>query len=182
MPQEDQIRTLYESLRQEKRDRWNRTLPFNELLFDRWELARFLGFGEGSSIYHQTYVYGDVQVGEKTWIGPGVILDGSGGTLSIGSTCSISAGVQIYTHDSIAWALSGGRAEYRRGTVTVGDACHVGAMAVITKGVVVGDHSLVAAHSVVTQTVPPFSIVRGSPAQVVGRVHVMGDDIRLEFF
>ncbi len=42
------------------RERWNRSLPLAEELFDRWERARRLGFGDGASIYHQAYVYGDV--------------------------------------------------------------------------------------------------------------------------
>lgn len=182
MSEQEKIRALYQALRQDMRAQWNRTLPFDELLFDRWELARHLGFGDGASIYHNSYVFGDVRVDAKTWIGPHVILDGSGGTLSIGSTCSISAGVQIYTHDSIAWALTGGRAEYEQGSVSVGDACHIGAMSVITKGANIGDHCLIAANSVVTRPTPSFSIARGSPAEVVGRVRVDGEDINLEFF
>lgn len=182
MSEKEKISALYQDLRQDMRARWNRTLPFDELLFDRWELARYLGFGEGTSIYQNSYVFGDVKVGAKTWIGPNVILEGSGGTLSIGSACSISAGVQIYTHDSIAWALTGGRAEYRQGPVSVGDACHIGAMSVIAKGVNIGDHCLVAANSVVTRSIPSFSIARGSPAEVAGRVRVDGKDINLEFF
>ena len=99
----DQLRGVYDALRSEMREKWHRDLPLEELLFDRWERARKLGFGEGTSIYHNSYVYGDVHVGERTWIGPFTILDGSGG-LRIGSNCSISAGVHIFTHDSVQWA------------------------------------------------------------------------------
>ena len=74
--------------------RWNRDLPLEELLFDRWERARYLGFGAGASIYHTSYVFGDVRVGANTWIGPLTVLEGSGG-LTIGAHCSISSGVQI---------------------------------------------------------------------------------------
>ena len=102
-------RALYTRLREELRQRGQRDLPLEELLFDRWERARALGFGDGTSVYHNSYIYGDVQVGAHTWIGPFTLLDGSGG-LRIGSYCSISAGVQIYTHDTVAWAVSGGRA------------------------------------------------------------------------
>jgi acetyltransferase-like isoleucine patch superfamily enzyme len=35
------------------------------------------------------------------------------------------------------------------------------------KGVTVGEGSIVAAHSVVTKDVPPYSIVAGNPARVV---------------
>ncbi len=46
------------------RDRWKRDLPLDELIFDRWERASSLGFGEATSVYHQSYVYGDVSMGE----------------------------------------------------------------------------------------------------------------------
>ena len=48
----------------------DRDLPLPELLFDRWERARSLGFGHGTSVYHEAYLYGDVTVAEDVWIGP----------------------------------------------------------------------------------------------------------------
>lgn len=107
----EEFKNLYELLRNEMRRRWNRDLPLEELLFDRWERARLLGFGEGTSIYHNSYVYRDVEVGKQTWIGPFTLFDGGGG-LVIGDYCSISSGVQIYTHDTVKWAVSSGQAEW----------------------------------------------------------------------
>ena len=109
----EQMQELHFSLRRKIGKRWARCLPFNEELFDRWERAKYLGFGRGSSIYDSAIVLGPVKVGENTWVGPFVVLDGSGG-LSIGSYCSISAGVQIYSHDSVDWAISGGKELLRR--------------------------------------------------------------------
>ena len=79
-------------------------------------------FGDGASIYDSALVYGEVQAGEQTSIGPYTLLDGSGGGIEIGSYCSISAGVHIYTHDTVMWALSGGRAERRTAATRIGDA------------------------------------------------------------
>lgn len=160
--------------------RYRRVLPLGDTLGDRWEKARFLGFGRGASIYDSTLVFGDVSVGEDTWIGPFCLLDGSGGALSIGSYCSISTGVQIYTHDSVAWALTGGRAAYRQAPTRIGDRCHIGPNAVIAKGVTVGSGSIVLAGAVVTCDVPPGTAVAGLPARVVGRVVVEGDDYHIE--
>jgi len=103
------LRAAYDRLHRDMQMRWKRDLPLEELLFDRWERAHSLGFGEGTSIYHNSHVYGDVRIGRNTWIGPFTILDGTGGGLTIGDHCSISASVQIYTHDSVAWAVSGGK-------------------------------------------------------------------------
>jgi len=45
--------------------------------------------------------------------------------------------------------------------------CWIGANSVITAGVRVGKHSVVAGGSVVTKDVPPFSIVAGNPARII---------------
>ena len=176
----DELRQLYEDLRSDMREQWNRDLPFDELLFDRWERARGLGFGEESSIYQAAYVYGDVQVGDHTWVGPFTVLDGSGG-LRIGSFCSISTGVHIFTHDSVRWALSGGACEYERAPVKIGDCCHIGAHSVVAKGVSIGDHVVIGADSFVKQDVPAYSIAAGTPCQVIGRVVVEGSDVQLHY-
>jgi acetyltransferase-like isoleucine patch superfamily enzyme len=165
----EELRRLYEGLKTEMKSKWNRDLPLEELLFDRWERAMELGFGEGSSIYHNSYVYGDVRVGKNTWIGPFTILDGSG-RLEIGGNCSISSGVQIYTHDTVMWALSGGKAEYERSSVRIGDFCYIGSQTVITKGVTIGNNTLIGALSLVNRDIPSKAIARGIPARVVGEV------------
>ena len=180
VPLIDDIRQLYEELRREKLNKFDRDLPFEELLFDRWERAKSLGFGKGSSIYHNAYVFGDVKVGIKTWIGMFVVLDGGGG-LEIGDYCSISAGVQIYTHDSVRWALSGGLHKYEAAPVKIGDCCHIGAMSVIAKGVNIGGHSVVSAGSFVRNDVPPYTIVSGIPAKPIGKVVVRGSKVDYEF-
>jgi acetyltransferase-like isoleucine patch superfamily enzyme len=176
----EQLRALYVRLREEMRSRWNRDLPLEELLFDRWERADSLGFGKGASIYHSSYVYGDVTVGERTWIGPFTVLDGSGG-LRIGRSCSISAGVHIYTHDSVRWAVSDGAAPYERAPVTIGDCCYVGSHAVIAKGVHIGEHSVIAANTFVNRDLPPYSIAGGTPCRILGRVTVQGAEVGLTY-
>jgi acetyltransferase-like isoleucine patch superfamily enzyme len=162
---------LYDKLRSRMRERWQRDLPFEELLFDRWKRAKSLGFGEGSSIYHNSYVYGDVRVGKNTWIGPYTLLDGSGG-LTIGDFCSVSAGVHIYTHDTVMWAVSGGKAEYEHAPVRIGNCCYIGSQAVIAKGVAIGDHSIIGACSFVNRDIPPYSVAVGIPCKVIGKVSV----------
>src|SRR5262249_484942 len=97
-----QLRVFHEAIPRNIREQWNLDLPLPELLVDRWERARTLGFGAESSVYDACYVYGEVQVGEHTWVGPFTILDGTG-RIRIGRYCSISAGVHIYSHDTVRW-------------------------------------------------------------------------------
>jgi acetyltransferase-like isoleucine patch superfamily enzyme len=168
------LRAFYDARHQEVSRRWQRSLPFGDLVVDRWARAAALGFGEGTSIYDSALVLGDVRVGERTWIGPHTVLDGSGG-LIIGSTCSISAGVQIYSHDSVRWALSGGVAPYERAAVSIGDHCYIGPSTIITSGVTIGRHCLVGANSVVNKSLPDHSIAFGSTCRIVGRVVIASD-------
>jgi UDP-3-O-[3-hydroxymyristoyl] glucosamine N-acyltransferase len=158
-----------------------RSLPFADGLFDRFERARRLGFGMGASIYDSACVFGDVAVGAETWIGPWAMLDGSGGGIRIGATCSISAGAQVYTHDTVLWALSGGKAKPRTGAVTIGDRVYIGSQSVIARGVTIGDMCVVAANSFVNRNVPARGIVGGTPAKAIGRVEGEGEAIRLVF-
>jgi acetyltransferase-like isoleucine patch superfamily enzyme len=167
--------------RQEELQEWDRSLPFADAIFDRWDRARRLGFGEGASIYESASVFGAVQVGDNTWIGPNVLLDGSGGGLTIGRFCSVSAGVQVYTHDTVRWALSGGVAPRSTGAVSIGDCTYLGSQSIIVLGVEVGSHCVVGANSFVNHPVPDRTIVAGSPARPIGRVDGDGDDVRLSF-
>lgn len=173
------LRALHGDLQRAMRERYDRDLPFEELIFDRWERARALGFGDGTSIYHNAYIFGDVRVGENVWIGPLVMLDGSGGGIEIGDWCSISASVQVYTHDTLARSLTGGSAPLRHAPARIGAYSYVGSGAIVVPGVTIGDHCVIGAGSVVTRDVPPYCAAVGVPARVRGRIEVDGDDVTI---
>ena len=165
--------SLYESLlnlvgalRLQKKKAFNRFLPLGEYFGDRWLRAQHYGFGEGSSIYDSAVVIGDVQVGENTWIGPNTLLDGSGG-LEIGSNCSISAGVQLYSHDSVEWAVSGGDADYEYASTCVGNNSYIGPNSIVTKGVKIGNGCIIGAQSFVCSDVADGQKVAGAPAKPI---------------
>jgi acetyltransferase-like isoleucine patch superfamily enzyme len=162
-----QLQALWERRSAEVSERWNRSLPLGDYIVDRWEKARSLGFGEGASIYDSALVFGNVSVGEHTWIGPFVILDGSGG-LTIGSHCSISAGVQIYTHDSVKWATSGGQAAYEYAPTSIDRNCYIGPNTIIARGVSIGAGCVIGANSLVLESIPAGRTAYGSPCKVAG--------------
>lgn len=175
----DALRLAHLEREAEVRARWDRSLPFAELFSDRWERARRLGFGEEASVYDSALVLGDVEVGAHSWIGPQTLLDGSGGLLRIGSWCSISAGVHLYTHDTVRRAVSMGAAAREVGPVSIGDGCHLGALSVVVRGVTIGDRCVVGANSFVNADVPDRAIVVGSPARPVGMVVGDGEEVEL---
>jgi acetyltransferase-like isoleucine patch superfamily enzyme len=152
-------------LAEQLRSQFARKVSFGDLITDRWENARELGFGEGTSCYDNVLVIGDVKVGKNVWIGPNVILDGSGG-LSIGDHVSISAGVQIYTHHTVRWAQSHGEMPPERAPVVIGSGVYIGPNTVIQKGVTIGDGAVIGAMSLVTRDVPGGARAWGVPAKL----------------
>ena len=164
----NQLRTFWQDRCQQVNAEFSRHLPFGDYIVDRWQKADALGFGKGASVYDSAHVFGDVRVGADSWIGPFTILDGSGG-LSIGSNCSISAGVQIYSHDTVQWAISGGEAEAEKAATRVGNNCYIGPNAVIAKGVTIGDGCIIGAGSLVLHDIPAGSKAHGTPCKVHGR-------------
>lgn len=172
-PKNKKVRQLYDLLNELKEEldqvflkELNRSLPFTEVLFDRWERAQSLGFGKGTSVYDSCLIFGSVSVGENTWIGPNTILDGSGG-LRIGNNCSISAAVHIYSHDTVDWAVSGGEKPYKYSPVLIEDNCYIGPQSIIAANVSLGKGCIVGANSFVNQSFPSFSKIAGNPAKLI---------------
>ena len=160
------VRKAIHAQRAELRQRSNRVLPFNELTCDPSEKAKFLGFGAGTTIFDSSYVFGDVSVGTNSWIGPFTVLDGAGG-LRIGDNCTLSAGAQIYTHDSVQSTIDGRTGKFEYAAVTIGNNCYIGPNAIIARGVVLGDRCVVGANSYVNQSFGPNSKLAGSPARLL---------------
>lgn len=152
----------------EIKKRFDRVLPVGDYLSNRWEKASFCGFGEGTSIYDSCLVFGDVTVGKNCWIGPYTILDGSGGPLIIGDNCNISAGVQIYTHDTVERIIYG--YEIQKESICIGSNVYIGPNVIISKGVHIGNYVIIGANSFVNVNIADFAKVFGTPATVRGTI------------
>ena len=165
-PLYQKFKNLLSGLIDQKKAEYDRYLPMADYFVDRFEKAKLLGFGEGTSCYDNVLILGQVLVGNHTWIGPNVILDGSGG-LTIGDYCSISAGVQIYSHDSVQWSLTGGKAPHQRAKTTIGNRCYIGPNVIIQKGVHIGDGVIIGANSFVNRDIPSDTKAVGSPVRIL---------------
>jgi acetyltransferase-like isoleucine patch superfamily enzyme len=90
--------------------------------------------------------------------------------VSIGCHVMITARVSFITHDGGIWVLQD-KAPYKDvikyGRITVRDNCFIGYGATILPGVTIGPSSVVAAGALVTQDVPPNTVVGGVPAKVL---------------
>jgi acetyltransferase-like isoleucine patch superfamily enzyme len=160
----ESLHALIEALRREKREQYHRHVSVGDLLTDRFEIAHDYGFGDGTSCYDNVLILGDVTVGKNCWIGPNVILDGSGGGLLIGDYVDISAGVHIYTHNTVNRAVSGGVAGVEYAPTRIGSRVYIGPQSVVEKGIAIGDGVVIGAMSLVNRDVPSDSRVWGIPA------------------
>jgi len=176
----DELRKLHHELRDFTRKKYNRINPFSEDLFS-WEEKGNFWTGKNVVIYDSATVCGNVEIGDNVWIGPFCEIDGTG-TLRIGNYCTISAGAQIITHDTIRYYLSGGKHAYEYAPVTIGNYCFIGAHSIILKGSSIGNHCLVAANSLVNKSFDDFSIIAGVPAKKIGTVKLLDDRVELEYF
>jgi acetyltransferase-like isoleucine patch superfamily enzyme len=163
----EELRALQKKLQEKKRKEFNRRVSLGDLVTERADNAREMGFGEGTTCYDNVLILGDVQVGRNTWIGPNVILDGSGGKLVIGDFCSISAGVQIYTHNTVAWSTSLGEQPVAKAPTRIGNGVYLGPNSVIAMGVTIGDMAVIGALSLVNSDIPPGAKAWGTPARLI---------------
>ena len=109
----------------------------------------------------------NIHLGEQIFINSGCRFQDQGG-IWIGDRCFIGHDVVMATLDhSLAVA---DRATTHPAPIRLGSDVWVGAKAVITSGVTIGDGAVIAAGAVVTRDVPPCTIVGGVPAKVIRRL------------
>lgn len=97
-------------------------------------------------------------------IGPHVLLDGRCG-LHIGKSAVLGYECIIWTlnHDYNDINFSG-----KGGAVEIGAYSWICSRSIIMPGITVGEGAVVASGAIVTHDVPPYSIVAGIPAKIVG--------------
>jgi len=140
-------------------------LPSHHLRRFFYRLAG-IKIGKGSTIHMGARFYDprNIKIGEDSIIGEGVVLDGRD-KLIIGNHVDIASEVIIYNseHDiNDPFFLA------KNAPVIIEDYVFIGPRAIILPGVKIGKGAVVAAGAVVTKDVPPFAIVGGVPAKIIG--------------
>jgi acetyltransferase-like isoleucine patch superfamily enzyme len=105
-------------------------------------------------------------VGAGSYIGPNAVL-GIGGPIRIGTGAQIGAGFTVSAESHVA-DVSGSyvSGHVSRQGVTVGNHCWIGNNVSVLDGVEIGEGCVIGAGSVVTRSLPPFSLAFGAPASV----------------
>jgi maltose O-acetyltransferase len=134
---------------------------------DLYLRAWLAAYGAGAGVQSGCrFLHGrNVALGERVVINFGCLLDGRVHKISIGPDASIGPEATILTlgHDPNSPDFA-----TRGGDVIIGPRAWIAYRAIVLPGVTVGEGAVVAAGSVVTRDVPPFAIVAGSPARIVG--------------
>jgi len=133
-------------------------VPFNKFVL-----------GERSVIEDYSIVnnaVGDVVIGSRTRVGFGNTVIGP---VQIGNDVSLAQNVTVtglnHNYQDVDVVIS--NQGISTNCVTIDDDVWIGANSVILPGVSIGKHSIVAAGSVVTRPVPPYSVCVGNPARVI---------------
>ena len=133
------------------------------------EPHRDITVGEGCRIGAQVFVHGPVRLGRRVSLNPRVSIDGGRAGVVLGDDVRVATGAVIYAFDhGMAPDRPISAQPVRSRGISIGDDVWIGANAGITDGVTVGDHAVVAMGAVVTRDVPPFAIVAGVPARIIG--------------
>ena len=151
-----------------------------------------VSIGKGTKIWHFSHIQTGALIGVNCSIGQNVNVGNNvkiGNYVKIQNNVSIYEGVELEDHvfcgpSMVFTNVKVPRSEFpQKGSeyyekTLIKKSASIGANATIVCGVTIGEYALIGAGSVVTKDVPPFSLVLGNPAKVVGQVDKKG--IRLD--
>ncbi len=111
---------------------------------------------------------GSITIGNYCTVNPGVRMT-SASAIEVGDSCMIAMNAYLSDadwHDLQHRVFAPGRTA----PIKLDKNVWIGDSALVTKGVTIGQNSIVGAYSVVTRDVPPNTIVAGNPARTIGEL------------
>ena len=144
--------------------------------------------GEGTKIWINSQIREKSEIGDNCIISKDTYIDTQ---VKIGNNCKIQNSVSIYqgvtieddvfvgpnacfTNDKVPRAFD---PEWKITPTLVKKGSSIGSNATIICGVTVGEYAMIAAGSVVTKNVEPYSLVMGNPAKHYTYIDKMGNKI-----
>ncbi|MEV6487855.1 acyltransferase [Actinoplanes sp. NPDC051633] len=142
--------------------------------------------GSGTKVWHLAHIRSSATVGSDCVIGRNVYLDAHavvGSRVKVQNNVSVYQGVTIedevfvgpcavFTNDLRPRATN---ADWKITPTLVRRGASIGANATLICGIEVGEFAMIAAGSVVTKDVEPFTLVAGNPARPRARVNEAGE-------
>jgi len=138
--------------------------------------------GEGTKIWHFSHISSGAEIGSNCSLGQNVYVARNvkiGNNVKIQNNVSVYEGVTledyVFCGPSMVFTnVKTPRCAYPRNTsadyqkTLVKKNASIGANATIVCGVTIGEWAFVAAGAVVTKDVPPYALVAGVPAKIIG--------------
>jgi UDP-2-acetamido-3-amino-2,3-dideoxy-glucuronate N-acetyltransferase len=147
--------------------------------------------GAGTKVWHIAHIRSSAIVGEGCVIGRNVYLDADavvGNRVKIQNNVSVYKGVTIeddvfvgpcavFTNDLRPRAHN---TDWKITPTLIRRGASIGANATLICGIEVGEGAMIAAGSVVTKDVPPYTLVAGNPARPRAKVDEAGEIVSRE--
>lgn len=144
--------------------------------------------GEGSKIWINVQIRENTNIGKNTIVSKDVYIDEG---VTIGNNCKIQNSVSVYkgvtiqndvfvgpnacfTNDKVPRAFND---EWSITPTLIENGASIGANATIVCGTTIGEYAMIAAGSVVTKDVPPYTLVMGNPARIVSKIDKSGNKV-----
>lgn len=144
--------------------------------------------GQGTKVWINVQIRENAVIGENCIVSKDVYIDHA---VTIGNRCKIQNSVSVYngvtigndvfvgpnacfTNDRVPRAFN---ADWKITPTFVKDGASIGANSTLICGITVGEYAMVAAGSVVTRDVEPYTLVMGNPARPVARIDKAGNKV-----
>lgn len=111
---------------------------------------------------------GSVELGSRVFIGARAIISAAGG-LTIGDDVMIGSELNIQggNHDLGRYRRDIGHRDEKNPPLTIGEGAWIGSRVTILAGCDIGEYAVIAAGSVCSKPVAPWTMVGGVPARVI---------------
>ena len=142
--------------------------------------------GEGTKVWINVQIRENAKIGNGCIISKDVYIDHE---VKIGNNCKIQNSVSVYngvtiqddvfigpnvafTNDKVPRAFN---VDWKITPTIVKNGASIGANATIICGITIGEYAMVAAGSVVTRDILPYTLVIGNPARPISKIDQAGN-------
>lgn len=134
-----------------------------------WSASKFAKhIGSNVNIEKNAIITSLTSVGNNSGVGINAQLHGEieiGDNVMMGPECIIYTSNHSFSRTDIPMNQQGFSIARK---VTIGNDVWIGGRVIILPGVEIGDGAIIGAGTVITKNVPPFAIVGGNPAKLIG--------------
>lgn len=144
--------------------------------------------GQGTKVWINVQIRENAVIGDNCIVSKDVYIDHA---VTIGDRCKIQNSVSVYhgvsigndvfvgpnasfTNDRVPRAFN---PDWKITPTFIKDGASIGANSTLICGITVGEYAMVAAGSVVTRDVEPYTLVMGNPARPVARIDKAGNKL-----